>query len=106
MLLACAIALTALVRPLAGARDAFAVAYLGRIARGIDRIAWFSVAWIVVSGIPRVLTFRSFEWANAVEKNHEAGLVAKYVIAGSMILIGGYLWHRATGRVRAITNKA
>ena len=40
--------------------------YVRKLAKNTVRLVWFSVAWIIVSAIPRVLTFRSFEWANTV----------------------------------------
>jgi hypothetical protein len=105
MLLACGIALGAVLKPLAGSQDTSTIAYFSRLARGIERIAWFSVGWIIVSSIPRVLTFRTFEWPNAVEKNHEAGLIVKYCIAVSIAAMGAYLWSRASRRVRQLLSK-
>ena len=106
MLLACGIALSALLRPLAGSEDAATLAYFSRLARGVERVAWFSVGWIIVSGIPRVLTFSTFEWPNAVEKNHETGLIVKYCIAVVMTAVGAGLWSRASRRVRERLSKA
>lgn len=103
MLFCCGIVLMALQRPLQRTEDAAVLAYFGRIARGMERIAWFSLTWIIVSGILRAATFRTFEWANAVEKHHETGLLVKYAIAFTMTVIGLYFWSRASRRGRKIT---
>jgi uncharacterized membrane protein len=100
MLLACGIAMLLIIRQLGNGSDAATLDYFSRLFRGVHRLAWISVAWILVGGIPRVLTFNSFEWANAVEKHHEAGLIAKYVIAVFMMVLGAYLWAAQLRKLR------
>ena len=92
MLLACAIAMRTITANLENNRDREVLAYFTRLYRGVKSLAAICVVWIVLGGIPRILTFRSFEWTNAVAKNHEAGLIAKYVIAVCMMAVGAYLW--------------
>lgn len=98
MLLACAIALRMVLSQAGESRDQRAAASFVRLYNGINRVAWFSMAWIVLSGIVRVATFREFEWANAVEKHHEAGLMAKYVLAFLILAAGAWLWHRTSNK--------
>ncbi len=102
MLLACAIAMRAVLQPLEQAQDASSLAYFSNLARGINKVAWFSAAWILLSGIPRVLTFTTFEWPHAVEKHHEAGLIVKYVVAVTMMIAGAYLWYAFFKKIRSI----
>ena len=92
MLFASAIAMRLMLGTIEQGSDAASLGYVRKLAKNTVRLAWFSVAWIIVSGIPRVLTFRRFEWANAVQLHHEAGLIAKYVIAAAMMIAGMWLW--------------
>lgn len=104
MLLACGIALWIIIKQREGIKDPAAAGYFLKLARGINGVAKFSLGWIIIAGIPRVLTFRSFEWPNAVGKHHEAGLIAKYVIALAMMLAGAWLWARLSKRIRGLKN--
>ena len=92
MLLASAIALRMMLNKAETSSAQTTLPVLERLARFMTQIFWFSIAWIVVSGIVRAATFREFEWANAVALHHEAGLIAKYVIAVAMMVVGGFLW--------------
>lgn len=100
MLLACGIALKVIIGKLEHTRDEAVLAYFSRLFRGVNRLAWISVAWIVLGGIPRIMTFSTFEWANAVAKHHEAGVIAKYLIASCMMAAGAYLWQSQVGKMR------
>jgi len=102
MLLACGIALWVIIKQREGIKDPVAADYFLKLARGINGVAKFSLAWIILAGIPRVLTFKSFEWPNAVEKHHEAGLIAKYAIAVAMMIVGAWLWAKLSKRIREI----
>ena len=102
MLLACGIAMWLLLKQLEKSRDGSVVSYFARLSKGISRLAQFSIAWIIIGGIPRLLTFNSFEWANAVEKHHEAGVIAKYLIASAMMAASAYLWMVLRKKVMAI----
>jgi hypothetical protein len=92
MLLATAIVMRLILGKFEPRSDGASLRYVRKLAKNTVRLAWFSAVWIVVSAIPRVLTFRSFEWANAVQHHHEAGLIAKYVIAAAMMIAGIWLW--------------
>lgn len=101
MLLACCVVLGVLLRHLGGERDLPLFAYARALFRGVTAIFWFSVAWIVASGIIRIATFRSFEWFNTTQKHFEAGLLVKYGIAVVMMAVGAVLWRRLSGKMRS-----
>ncbi len=105
MLLACSIMLLVMLKGFGGVRDAVLVRYIAAVFRGVTAIFWFSVLWIISSGILRVVTFRSFEWFNASQKRFEAGLLVKYGIAAVLMIAGSVLWARLAralrGRLRA-----
>lgn len=61
-----------------------------------------SLIWLIGGAIPRALTFRTYEWANAVNKGQEAGLLAKQMVAFAMITFGSILWIRLSGRMKKI----
>jgi len=92
MLLACGVVLRVLARNRDQEGDAVLRRYADDMHRSVNRLAWFSVVWIIAGGILRIATFRSFEWWNAVQKHLETALLVKYVIATLMMIAGAVLW--------------
>ena len=100
MLLACCIVLWVLLKHLDQGQDDVLKRYVAALFRGVTAVFWFSVAWIVASGIVRIATFREFEWFNTTQKNFEAGLLVKYGIAAVMMIVGSILWIRLSQAMR------
>jgi len=100
MLLACSIVLWVLLRHLGDERDDPLLRYVRSLYRGISVLFWFSVVWLIVSGVIRFATFSTFEWVNASRGRFEAGLLTKYAVAGCMILVGIVLWSRLTRKMK------
>jgi uncharacterized membrane protein len=44
------------------------------------RVTWGALAFIVIGGVIRTLTYRSFEWAEAAGKGQVAALIVKHII--------------------------
>lgn len=77
-------------------------AFLMRAYDGISKLFAFSVAWLIAGGIPRIITLRDFEWANAVIKGHTEALAVKYAIAGTMTIAGLVYWHGLMRKMKAV----
>lgn len=67
---------------------------LEKIFKFFSRIALFTIAWIVVGGVPRVIFFKRYEWWDAASKGIISALIVKHVVM--FVLVGGgiYLWLR------------
>jgi hypothetical protein len=76
--------------------------YFAAIYRGMTRLARFSLAWILVGGVPRVYFYESFEWANAAGRGQVAALGVKHVLMFLLVGGGGYFWLRIRRMVRAL----
>jgi hypothetical protein len=100
MLLACSVVLWVMLRHLGVKQDEVLMRYVTALFRGITAIFWFSVLWIIASGIVRIVTFREFEWFNTTQKHFEAGLFVKYGIAITMMVVGSFLWMRLSRAMR------
>jgi hypothetical protein len=79
------------------------IALIVWLYKGISKVVIFSWGWILSAGILRFLTFRTYEWPNAVEKHQEYGLMVKYGIALAMMAGGAYLWMVLIKKMRALT---
>lgn len=67
-------------------------AAFGRAFLELRKYALFIAAWIVVGGIPRVLYWERFEWAQAVANDIVPALYAKHVLQVLAIMAGAVLW--------------
>ena len=74
------------------------------VYKGISKVVIFSWVWILSAGLLRFLTFRTYEWPNAVEKHQEYGLMVKYVIALAMMVGGACLWMVLQKKMRALSS--
>lgn len=86
----------------AGPRGADAARYFLEIQRAMVKLARFSLAWIVLGGIPRTIWYADFEWANAAGRGQVAALVVKHVVAFVLVAFGVAFWRRLRARVRAV----
>lgn len=103
LLAASAVALVALLRhhDAAGGGPDAARLFL-RMHRAMAGLARFSLAWIVLGGIPRTIWYTEFEWANAAGRAQVTALVVKHAVALGLLVGGAVLWRRLARRVREV----
>lgn len=92
MIVACSFALWVILEKFGQEHDDQKQEFLRRLYQGLRRLVIFSWAWVISAGVLRIATFNSFELVNAVEKHHEAALMVKYAIAGTMMICGAISW--------------
>jgi hypothetical protein len=76
--------------------------YFLRIHAGMTKLAKFSFWWIILAGVPRTIFYKSFEWANAVEKAQVPAIIVKHVLVFAFVGTGIYLWHKLNKRAKLI----
>jgi len=86
----------------AGGRGPDAARYFLEIQRSMAKLARFSLAWIVLGGVPRTIWYADFEWANAAGRGQVAALIVKHVVAAGLVVLGVAFWKRLRSRVRAV----
>lgn len=103
LLAASAFALWELLRRYeAGERGVEAARYFLEIQRSMAKLARFSLAWIVLGGIPRTIWYADFEWANAAGRGQVPALMVKHVVAFVLVGFGIAFWRRLRTRVQAV----
>ena len=102
MLVACSFSLWVLLAKYGMQGDEMKKDFFARLYRAVRKVVVFSWLWIVSAGAIRIITFRRFEWVNAVEKHHEAALMVKYAVAAVMIISGSYSWIVLSRRAEAL----
>ncbi len=64
------------------------------VVRGVVRTGYVALAWTLVFGFVRGLTYREYEWAEAAGRDQVAALVVKHVILVALVLAGCAFLHR------------
>jgi hypothetical protein len=102
LLLGSAVALWAMVKRFDPAGGPAVTRYLLRIHGAMTGLARIALAWIVLGGVPRVIFFMDFEWANAVGRLQVPALVLKHVLIFAAVGAGAALWLRLRRRMREL----
>jgi phosphate/sulfate permease len=103
LLAASAVALWVMLRRYeAGPRGPDAARYFLELQAAMAKLARFSLAWIVLGGIPRTIWYGEFEWANAAGRAQVTALVVKHVVALALVIGGAVFWRRLARRVAAV----
>ncbi len=102
LLLASAVALWAMLRRHDPAGGPGAARYFLAIHRSMTRLARFSLAWIILGGIPRTIFYAEFEWANAAGRGQVAALLVKHLLAFAFVGGGVWLWLKLRRQVRTV----
>lgn len=63
------------------------------------KIVRFSVAWIVIAGVPRILNYMEYEYAPAVGKNLIVAIIIKHVLVFTFITLGILFWRDLFKRI-------
>lgn len=105
LLLASSVAMWIMVRRLGSSAEPAVVTYFFDIYRGVTRLAKFSIAWILIGGIPRVLAYKEFEWANAAGKGQIPALIIKHILFFIVVGTGAYFWMKIGRRIKELKKK-
>ena len=102
LLVGSAFALWAMVRVYEESEGPQPRAYLLRIYERMTKLARFSLAWIVLGGVPRLFFFMDFEWVNAVGKLQVPALALKHILIFIAVGSGARLWWQLRKRMAVI----
>ena len=75
------------------------------IYRRMARAMTYLLLWITAGAIPRILTFRDYEWACANTGGNMPGLIAKHVALLLVLLAGVFLWISLPKKIRELEGR-
>lgn len=81
-------------------------AFVSDMYKSMSKIIFFSLVWISLSAIPRILAFTRLEWASADAKNQVIGLAAKHILTFIIIVSGCSLWISISRGMKGLANPA
>jgi hypothetical protein len=73
---------------------------LVRLYRGISRILWVALTWVILGGIPRVIFFKTHEFAPASGRGLIVALGIKHVMLFVAVGVAIAMWRRVGGQVK------
>ncbi|MBN2822455.1 MAG: hypothetical protein JXR33_04620 [Coriobacteriia bacterium] len=82
-------------------RDGVAGSLLEAAYPRLVKLAWISLAWIIIGGIPRTIFFSQYEWDPAVVKGIVPALIIKHVLMFGGVAVGAVIWRRISLRLGA-----
>jgi len=106
LLLASGVTMWIIVKRFGNNEDKAVMAYFLDIYQGVTRLAKFALVWILVGGIPRVIAYKKFEWANAAGKGQVPALIIKHLLFFTFVGIGAHIWIKIGRRVRKLKDHA
>jgi hypothetical protein len=62
----------------------------------------FSLAWIILGGIPRTYFYTEFEWSHYAGRSQIPALIVKHILAFLFVGAGAYLWINIRKKVKEI----
>ncbi|MBW2541021.1 MAG: hypothetical protein JRF15_02940 [Deltaproteobacteria bacterium] len=65
-----------------------APASLQPVVRGIQRMGYYSLAWTLVFGAFRSMTYREYEWVEAAGRDQVPALVVKHIFLAALVITG------------------
>jgi hypothetical protein len=58
------------------------------LVEGLVKVGAFALAWILLGGVVRGMTYRQYEWMEAAGRGQVTALVVKHVILVSLVVTG------------------
>ena len=76
--------------------------YFLRLYGSLTFLARFSLAWIILGGIPRTIFYTEFEWSHFAGKSQIPALIIKHILAFIFVGTGAYIWLKIRRKVKEI----
>ena len=73
--------------------------------KAVTKLAKYSLAWVLLAGVPRVIFYKSYEWSSAAGELQVAAILFKHVMMFTLVGLGLYFWFRIRGRLRELRLK-
>ena len=79
--------------------------YFFKLNGSINKIAKYSLLWILIAGVPRIVFFTSYEWYSGGGNMLIAAIIIKHVIMFTLVGIGLMHWGRLRKKVKTLKLK-
>ena len=71
----------------------------------IRKSARYSLEWILVAGVPRIIFYMQFEWSNMAGDLQVIAIIIKHVVMFLLVGMGLFYWFRLSKKVHSLKIK-
>jgi len=71
----------------------------------IRKSARYSLEWILIAGVPRVIFYMQFEWSSMAGDLQVIAIVVKHIVMFLLVGMGLFYWFRLEKRVKSLKMK-
>lgn len=71
----------------------------------IKKIARYSLEWIIIAGIPRIIFYKQFEWSHMAGDLQVVAIVIKHIVMFLIVGMGLYYWVKLNKKVNYLKIK-
>lgn len=75
------------------------------IYKKMSWFARFSLVWIILGGVIRVIAYRTYEWSDAAGRGQIPALVGKHIFFTILIAAGVFFWMKLKSRVDELSGE-
>jgi len=81
------------------------VLYFVRIYRSITKLAKYSLIWILIAGVPRVIFYKQYEWPDAAGDLQVVAIIIKHFVTFLLVGTGLFFWLKLSKKVKYLKLK-
>ncbi len=82
--------------------DRSRIDFIKKIYRPTTKVAVFSLAWVLVGGVPRTIFFKRYEWWDAAGKGIISALLVKHLLMFILVMAGLVLWTQVKRKISSL----
>ena len=76
-----------------------------RIYEKIRKSARYSLEWILLAGVPRIIFYMQFEWSTMAGDLQVIAIIIKHIVMFVLVGMGLYYWFRINKKVQSLKIK-
>lgn len=73
---------------------------------GVTRLAKYSLIWILLAGVPRIMVYREYEWADSAGDLQVVAIIIKHIVMFLLVGTGLYYWAKLGRKVKKLKLKS
>ena len=76
-----------------------------RVYQSVRKLARYSLEWVLIAGVPRILFYKQFEWSHMAGDLQVVAIVIKHIVMFLIVGMGLYYWTKLNKQVNDLKIK-
>lgn len=85
--------------------DAEAETYFVKVFLSVTLIAKYSLLWILIAGVPRVIFYKQYEWSDMAGNLQVVAIIIKHIVMFLLVGTGLFYWSKLDKKVKILKIK-